>query len=170
MKTTGNIYKPLFFILIGLLLVGGAFYLGRQYAPKTTKPTPSPQVTKAVSPELTKSEVSPTKEVQVSTEPVQTSESVVAAVRKAMADKFGKPINEVNVTLTKIENGYAQGGVTFEGEMGGGWLLAAEVGGEWIIVDDGNGTVSCEKIDPYNFPVSMVPECWSETTGELITR
>ncbi len=54
--------------------------------------------------------------------------------------------------------------------FGGGWFLAAEVGGQWVIVDDGNGTVSCEKINPYNFPTTLVPECWSDATQDLIQR
>ena len=52
----------------------------------------------------------------------------------------------------------------------GGWWLAAKTSGEWVIVADGNGTVLCSDIEDYDFPVSMVPECWDETTQTLVTR
>lgn len=48
--------------------------------------------------------------------------------------------------------------------------LAAKVNGTWKLIWDGNGTISCASIDPYNFPVSMVPECWNETTGKSVKR
>ena len=91
-------------------------------------------------------------------------------VRRAFAEKYNRPIEEVNASISERIDDYAKGGVSFEGEMGGGWFLAAMEDGDWIIVADGNGTVACEDIEPYNFPVGLVPQCWQESTGELITR
>ena len=104
--------------------------------------------------------------------PTEREEETVSdeeGIREAMAEKHGKEIGDVIITVSKNDGVYAQGGVRFEGEMGGGWWLAYKEGGEWVIVQDGNGTMSCETIEPYDFPVSMVPECVTET-GELVGR
>jgi hypothetical protein len=91
-------------------------------------------------------------------------------IRQAMAGKYERTLEDVNLTVKEINGEYAQGTVGFKGEMGGGWFLAAYVDGEWVIVDDGNGTVSCQKIEPYEFPVSMVPECYDYDNSVLVTR
>lgn len=163
-----NIYKILFFTLVGVILVSGSFFMGQEYQKRTTTPVLSISPSPAITPELTDAvvpSVEATPEAQVETE-VQAK----AAIQAAMAAKYNKAVNDVDITISKYQSGYAQGGVQFAGEMGGGWMLAAKVNNEWVIVADGNGTISCEKIDSYNFPVSMVAECWSETTQELVTR
>ena len=58
----------------------------------------------------------------------------------------------------------------FEGDIGGGMFYAAKVGGEWKIAWDGNGTVTCDDIEPYNFPVSMITECWDEASMSMVAR
>lgn len=91
-------------------------------------------------------------------------------IRQAFAEKYSKPLADVNVTLQNNTGEFANGGVQFEGEMGGGWWLAAKVSGQWVIVADGNGSVLCADIEGYDFPTSMVPECWDETTSTIIYR
>ena len=71
--------------------------------------------------------------------------------------------------MSKIDATHAWGTASFTGEMGGGWFLAYKNPDGWIIVDDGNGTISCETIAPYNFPVDMVPEC-VDKNGNLIKK
>lgn len=54
--------------------------------------------------------------------------------------------------------------------MGGAMWLAYNNGEKWLIVFDGQGTIPCSAVDPYNFPSDMVPECWDETTEGLYRR
>jgi len=98
------------------------------------------------------------------------SNSDLLQVRQAFAQKYDKDLNEVKVTIKEKDDPYMSGGISFSGEISGGWFLAYHDNGDWIIVADGNGTVMCEKIEPYNFPTTMAPECWDEVNGELITR
>jgi len=90
--------------------------------------------------------------------------------KELFADKYNKPIGDITLTIDENTGTHANGGVKFAGEIGGAWWLMAKSGGDWVIVADGNGTVPCSAIEPYNFPTSMVPECWDEGTGTLVVR
>ena len=89
---------------------------------------------------------------------------------QAMSDRHTKDPDDIDITIEGNDGEYANGYVGFAGEIGGGWWLAAWDGNSWTIVADGNGTVLCDDIVAYDFPVSMVPECWDETTMSLVTR
>lgn len=84
-------------------------------------------------------------------------------IREAMAERHGKAVDEVILTVAKNTGVHASGGVKFEGEMGGGWFLAAKSNGSWVIAADGNGTIPCAAIEPYDFPIDMAPSCHDET-------
>lgn len=112
----------------------------------------------------------------VSTEPEPERSSVpefksdLQLLREAFSVKYSHPVSETEVSINKQTGLYVSGGIHFAGEMGGGWFLAYKQNEAWLIVADGNGTVPCEAIEPYNFPVDMVPECWNDRTSTLITR
>lgn len=56
------------------------------------------------------------------------------------------------------------------GGPGGGMFFAAKQDGEWVVAWDGNGTIGCQDIQPYNFPASMIPECFDEASGQSVKR
>ena len=101
---------------------------------------------------------------------IEDTKSDIEQIREAMADKYHKTLAETEISLSSIDDEFAKGSVHFSGEMGGGWLLAAKTEDGWVIVADGNGTVICGDIEPYDFPVEIVPECWDEATGLMVTR
>jgi hypothetical protein len=129
-------------LILGLIIAMWAFYLYTQkpaskdealsLTPTSTISTPIPSI------------------IEVSAE---------ESIKQALADKYNKSLSDVTFTLSKKDATHASGGVIFSGEIAGAWVLAAKENNQWIIVQDGNGTVSCETVAPYNFPVSMVPEC-----------
>lgn len=88
-------------------------------------------------------------------------------IRKALADKYQKPLADVDLSISDNDGTHARGGVKFANEIAGAWILAAKVNDKWIIVQDGNGTISCETVAPYDFPVTMVSECVN-SQGKLI--
>jgi len=145
-----------------LLLIAGAglfWFYQTKIALPTNQPTTTP-TPEEILPSPTAIPVTPTEGEEISD---------LEQIRQAFADKYNKPLTDVNVVIESNDNEYANGGVRFEGEIGGGWWLAAKVSGEWVIVADGNGSVLCEDIKNYSFPASMVPECWDETTNKLIS-
>jgi len=152
-------------ILLVVALVGGGFLL---WTMRTGVPSiessPSPTVISSppASPVLLPS---PTPTV-----PVEEEKSDLEQIKEAFAARYNKPIGDVTVTIDENTDTYANGGVNFAGEIGGGWWLAYHESTGWFIVADGNGSVICEDIEGYDFPVSMVPECWEEATSKLIKR
>lgn len=76
-----------------------------------------------------------------------------------LAEKYDRPIGEVNVTVTAQESDHASGGVRF-GEDGfgeGGVWLARRQGNMWEVVFDGNGSVDCGTMrSEFGFPDSIL--------------
>ena len=143
----------------------GMYWWGRASGRPADMPltTPAPAVPEAVT-----SSVTPTPLTTLP--PSVPTVSDEELIRQAIAAKHSKPVADTTVTVSKKTALYAQGGVRFAGEVAGGWFLAAKRGGSWTIAADGNGTVNCSDIAAYDFPTDMVPECWDEASGRLITR
>lgn len=148
-----------------LLLVAGA---GLFWFYQTKIAVPAEQATPTATPTVEEALSSPT---PISPTPTETEEvSDLEQIRQALANKHSKPVEDANVTIQNNTGEYAKGGIVFEGEIAGGWWLAANIDGEWIIVADGNGSVLCADIEGYDFPTSMVPECWDEATSQIVYR
>jgi len=173
-SASSNRYKTMFFMLLASLAVVAAFAGGVWYQSQQTKVVSLPKEAKPEPKPTRKLTVVPSTKAEKDLPPMLDLAALKAqadqAIKAAFAAKYSRPIAEVHSQISAFEPSFAKGGVRFGDEMGGGWFLAAEVGGEWVIIDDGNGTVSCEKIEPYNFPVNLVSECWSETTQEIVYR
>lgn len=162
--------KIVLYMLVSLLIfLAGAFSfwffqekLIKKEKPSST-PSPQPSVTLAPTPE-------PTSEPEeVPTPTPSPTKSDLELIKEALASKHGKDPEETIVNISKKADPYAQGGVRFEGEIGGGMWLAYKQGDDWIIVFDGHGTIPCSSVDPYGFPPDMVPECIDEH-GNPVTR
>ncbi|HUV46856.1 MAG TPA: hypothetical protein VMW29_01860 [Candidatus Bathyarchaeia archaeon] len=157
--TSSNVFlKVALSVLVSFLLFGAGAFTFWFFSGKINKETP-------VAP-LEEEELFPAD--QEATGGAGQSEDV-ELIRQAFAAKYGHDVSEVEVEISKKFDPYVSGGVIFSGEMGGGWFLAYKQEGEWIIVADGNGTIPCEAIEPYDFPADMAPECYTQD-GSLITR
>lgn len=138
-------------LALGLIIAMWAFYL-YTHKPTTNKVTNLSKPTIAV----------------VSNSPSISEISDEESIKKAFAKKYNKKTDEINVDISKKDSTHIWGSVKFSGEMSGGWFLAfKDALNNWIIVQDGNGTISCETVAPYNFPVSMVSGC-VDKNGQLI--
>ncbi len=161
MKTT---YLIISILLVTILGMGGALVWFTQSTRSTEIITPPPP----------ESPIGPDSDTETTTtQTVDTDEGMETlenAIKKAFAEKYDKQTSEINLEINKETSTHAQGVVRFAGEISGGWWLATKEEGEWVLVADGNGTVMCEDIEPYNFPTEMVPECWNQTTRKMITR
>lgn len=153
------------------LLALGAFGFWFFQNKLANKPLPSSSSAPAVSlPPSAAPVISSAPSASIISSPAVPTKSDLELIKDAFSAKYSRPASECKPTISKQQGNYISGGITFEGEMGGGWFLAYKEGGKWKIVADGNGTVMCADIEPYNFPVSMVPECWDEATSKLIER
>lgn len=168
--------KIIFVVLLVLLGLGvlaavgiGAFRLGKSQlgiAPPVEEPTITPTPTPEITPTPT---LTPTDTLKPTT-PANPAKSDADKIRQVLANKYDRTIEETEINVSKNTGTHATGSVRFAGEMGGGMWLAYKEGENWIIAYDGQGTIPCSAVDPYNFPTDIVPECWDETTSSLITR
>lgn len=152
----------LVFLNILVLLSFGYWFYQEQIVKKTTYLSMSPLPTPAKS--LEPSSI-PVKVATDSSEIKNDYDLIIEAFSK----KYDKPLSAITLTLNKNTGTHAQGGVKFEGELSGAWFLCHKGAGGWAIVADGNGTISCSLIEPYDFPVDMVPECVDDE-GNLVER
>jgi hypothetical protein len=90
------------------------------------------------------------------------------ALVKLFSQKYNKPEEDVNLTINKNTGIYATGGINFSGELAGAMWLAFKDDSGWKLIFDGNGTIPCSSVEPYDFPLDMVSECWDEETQKLI--
>lgn len=133
-----NMKNTIIGLILGLIIAMWAFYIYTQNpsSTKTADVTTTPTISKINSP---------------------TSRPDEELIAEALANKYNIAYAEINLIISQINSTQAAGTVSTAGE--GGWFLAVKDGNSWKIVADGNGTVSCEIVAPYNFPISMVPEC-----------
>jgi hypothetical protein len=169
-----------FIIILVLLGIAGGYYLGTNYkftlqpqnAVTTTAPLPS--ATPTSTDETILNTVTPGAAVTSPTpsagsgQAVDETADILAAVKAGLVAGHGPDAASMTVTVSKIVGDFAQGGASAQG--GGGMWFAAKVGGAWKLVWDGNGTISCASINQYNFPSTMIPECYDAETQKLITR
>jgi hypothetical protein len=91
------------------------------------------------------------------------------AVKQALVAKHGQSANELTITVSTIQGNYASGGAAATG--GGGMWFAAKVNGIWQLVWDGNGVIFCSALQKYpDFPNTLIPECFDETSQKSIKR
>lgn len=107
-----------------------------------------------------KPQIIPMEPVNVETANVNLTKSTVKEdITKAIATKYKKQTSAVIVNITVDTGSYAKGTVNFAGEMGGGLWFAAKTKKGWELAFDGNGIISCEIVNKYNFPVDIIPGC-----------
>lgn len=152
-------------VLLIIIFSAGAYLYGSGRLTIAPISTPKPMFQEETSLPTTTTTPDPTPSV---TPASQISDE--EQIHQAMATKHNKSVVDTDISINEISANHASGVVKFAGEISGGWFLAAKTTGDWQIVADGNGTVMCGDIDPFNFPTTMAPECWDDSTQTLITR
>jgi len=91
-------------------------------------------------------------------------EDISGEIKQLFIKKYNKPGDEVLVYINQQTNNYARGGVKFgkDGVGEGGIFLVAKVDGKWQLIFDGNGIISCSLLENYNFPKTMVTDCFED--------
>lgn len=97
------------------------------------------------------------------------SNPAIGALMNLFAEKYKKDPKDVIIKITQqiarpeseIKE-YIRGSVVFgaSGTGEGGIFLAVMEGGEYKLIFDGNGGISCELVDRYDFPEEMVADCF----------
>ncbi len=99
-------------------------------------------------------------------------------VKTLFSEKYQRDVSTVYVDIIQSTPNHISGSVQFiepdeeqptPGNVGA-FLAAKDENGEWALVFDGNGVIYCADIEPYDFPVEMVPQCYDEPSGQIIER
>lgn len=104
------------------------------------------------------------------TTPESTIKTDEQLIREALAKKSNIPLKdfkEVEIVIEENDNQFASGTA---GTAGGGHWFAAKVNSEWEIAWSGQGFIPCEDIEPYNFPKTMISQCYDAKTDDFIKR
>lgn len=113
-----------------------------------------------------KNPVSPTPTV-----PLVSEKPLLEAMTTAFSKKYARPADAFIVTVDTNMGPYAKGSIRFREEGDGGIWFAANVHGRWQLIYDGNGIIPCRHILLYpDFPSSLIPHCFDDTTQTLIKR
>lgn len=93
-------------------------------------------------------------------------------IKAVLVEKNGWNADEISVGVLQSDGTYAMGAAgPTEGGPGGGAWFAKKVDGQWKIVWDGNGSIMCSDLKDYpDFPNTMIPECYDQTTGNMVQR
>lgn len=110
----------------------------------------------------------PEEETLVSPSPTPTVDET-ELIKQAVFRKTGLDETEAEVTISINTGTHAKGNIKEFEAVGGAYWLAAKTSEGWVCVYDGQAHPSCSQIDPYDFPVELVPECLSET-GTVVSR
>ena len=151
----------IFAILFALL--SSLFTGARTILPKPVANLPTAVPTLAPS-------VAPTIASTANPSPIVDETNIIkTAIRQALVAKHGSTANELTITVSKIVGSYSSGSASASG--GGGIWFAAKVNGAWQLVWDGNGVILCSDLTPYpDFPASLIPECYDDSTNKSVKR
>lgn len=81
------------------------------------------------------------------------------SIRQQLAQKYQRPTSSVDINILQVIDSYARGEVRFADEPGGAIWFAAMINNHWQVVADGQGPLSCEVVDKFNLPSSIVSSC-----------
>lgn len=95
---------------------------------------------------------------------------ILTAITEEFSKKYNKPLDAFSLTVDIERDNYAKGSVRFKGEMGGAIWFAAKTNGTWKLVSDGQGPMSCESANSYNFPKDLVPGCIDTKNGNIFMQ
>lgn len=109
----------------------------------------------------------PTQIIQSENTPTSNLPTIEEQLTLFFATKFSRPQEEAILTVSQNTGTHASGGIIFEGDISGGMWLAHNDNGNWVVDYDGNGTIACEKVEPFNYPSSIITECWDENTNTV---
>jgi hypothetical protein len=175
-------------VIVIIAAIGGAYYFGKNgLTISFNKVTPTPTPTQLVGNDRDEHGCIPSagyswcdskqkclrpweEDCPSPTATAASTASLVSDVKAALIAEHGQNAANLNITVSKVEGNYAQGGASEEGAGGGMWF-AAYVDGTWKLVWDGNGIIYCSDLTAYpNFPKDMIPECIDKATGNTVTR
>jgi len=157
-----NPWKGAFMGLVFVFVVGGISYAAYLYGqgkliPKTIDSSPTP--TEASTP-ITYATIPP----------ITLAENDPELIKLAVYSLTGISAAAADITITDNTGIHAKGLIKEHDAVSGAYWIAGNTPTGWIGVYAGQAHPDCDLIDPYNFPILMVPECMNSSTNTVVTR
>ena len=86
----------------------------------------------------------------------------VEIIKTTLAQQYNLSADDVEIEVETRTPSHMRGTAALPSRDESGLFLAARETGSWTVLYDGTDTVSCEQIEPYNFPKNMVADCVSD--------
>jgi len=169
-------------ILILILAFGGLTYwfsTQKVLTSRIKKNTINTQTVAMASSELSASDLSsptsPENTVLLSDTPLAETPLIeetptMLSLREVFAAKYNKSDDNIFVAVDSEEGDYAKGSVDFDKSGYPATFYAYNQDGVWVIVAVENGVVACTTISGYSFPSSMIPQCYNQGSGTVVSR
>jgi hypothetical protein len=150
--------RLLLILLILIAILGGIIFFQPQLQKQNTR-----QETTVPS--------SPTQSASQKRSPSMNPEdALIFDISGDFAKKYNKPRENIILTIDKQTDKHAVGSVQFKNEFGGGLWFAANVDGVWKLAYDGQQIMTCDVAEQYNFPNTIVEQCYDLETNEAVVR
>ena len=143
-------------IVVSLLAACGTFEVGFENNPDSE--------TQATT--LIETREDPTSEITdqptaiITATPIPSEEQLIA---DDVAEYFGLPTDQLEIHVTNISGNYAYGFIE------NSYFIAVKQDGTWRYVHGGHTNPYCRDVEPYDFPLKMVPECMDEN-NQVVMR
>lgn len=103
--------------------------------------------------------------------PKQNGKTSEKSTKEQITELYSQKYNQpVDIEILTDTGTFAKGIYNDPTSSGGIWFAAKTANG-WELASAGNGVVSCQDINKYNFPADMIPQCIDTQNGnQLIQR
>ena len=163
-KKTNNPWKVALISLVSVLAIAGisvaAYLLGKGNSlTQKSEATPGPTAT-----------TKPQEAVEPTVPPIELAENDPELIKQAIYELTGLDETNADITISENTGIHAKGLIKEHDAVSGAYWIAGNTPTGWIGVYAGQANPDCDEIDPYNFPISMVPECYDQDSGKVIAR
>jgi hypothetical protein len=92
------------------------------------------------------------------------------AIKLEFSTKYDKPIENYIVNVTSDNGKYAKGTINERTSVGGGVWFAAKTNNGWELVFTGNGIITCDIVEKYDFPKDIVTGCVDTNNNNVFVQ
>jgi hypothetical protein len=158
---------PKLFVII-TAFVGLWYWLGTQ-SPIIVKPTVNASVIPVITtnPPAILPSTEPAPKVEV---PKITVDPTLIPLKEAFASKYNRSTDSVFVVVDQNTGSYVKGAVDFDNSGYPATFYAYNNGTSFTVVAVENGVVSCSAISGYSFPNTLIPQCYNQSSGTVVSR
>lgn len=120
----------------------------------------------------TSEEISTVLDMSPNTKTEDNGDTLILSLKEAFTRKYNRDTSNTHIFIDDLVDSFIKGSVDFDnsGHTAAFYAYKSSDSDIWQIATVENGIVACTDIDPYNFPVSIIPQCYSYSSGTVVNR